>query len=121
MKEAKIYKELKLDDTEKGKLEFAIILEPYGENSKPVVSIESKISETQAWKVHIPLTQLKATRKALKEAKAAYKKYSKASKKAKKEEANTKKATTKKNSKKTAESCADKKCKKDNKQNEAKN
>lgn len=84
MKEAKIYKSIPLNGSENGSLDFAIIEEPYGVDSQAVVSICASISDTQSWKVHLPLNQIKAVRKALKESKAAHKKLKKESKKAEK-------------------------------------
>lgn len=84
MKEAKIYKSIPLNGSENGSLDFAIIEEPYGVDSQAVVSICASISDTQSWKIHLPLNQIKAVRKALKESKAAHKKLKKESKKSRK-------------------------------------
>lgn len=93
MKEAKIYKVLPLEGTEDGKIEFAVIAEPYGEGSKPVASIGVELEKGKIWKVHIPFNQIKDVRKALKDAKSAYKQYKKEAKKANK---NTNKEAQKK-------------------------
>ncbi|WP_299546156.1 hypothetical protein [uncultured Helicobacter sp.] len=84
MKEAKIYKSISLNGCENGSLDFAIIEEPYGKDSQAVVSICASISDTQSWKIHLPLSQIKAIRKALKESKVAYKKIKKENKKVQK-------------------------------------
>ncbi|MBX7491010.1 hypothetical protein [Helicobacter turcicus] len=84
MKETRIYKRLPLNGSENGRLDFAIIEEPYGEDSQAVVSICASIGDAQSWKIHLPLKQIKAIRKALKESKVAYKKLKKESKKAQK-------------------------------------
>lgn len=64
-----------LKESEGGKINFAIIEQPYGEGSKAVVSICVTLGESkESWKVHIPLTQIKEVRQALKEAKKACKK-----------------------------------------------
>jgi hypothetical protein len=69
---AKEIKEFKLSGTENGKIEVAIIQEPYGEGSNPVASIgvflESSNSEPD-WKVHIPKENIDEVIEALKEAK----------------------------------------------------
>lgn len=78
MKERAVYKTIPLKGSEGGTLEFAIIEEPYGEGSKAVVSICATLGESkESWKVHIPLTQIKETRQALKGSKKAYKKMKK--------------------------------------------
>lgn len=70
MKEAVIYKTIPLEDSEGGTLEFAVIEKPYGEGSKAVVSICASLGGgKESWKVHIPLTQIKESCKALKGAK----------------------------------------------------
>ena len=82
MKETKIYRSLPLEGRENGSIDFAIITNPYGEGSEAVVSICASINETQSWKIHLPIGQIKAIRKALKESKSAYKKLKKENKKA---------------------------------------
>lgn len=100
MKEAVVYKTIPLEMFEGGTLEFAVIEEPYGEGSKAVVSICASLGEgKEAWKVHIPLTQIKESCKALKEAKKARKKC----KDAKKKEAKAKEKEVKKDKKTKAE------------------
>ncbi|CAM3558539.1 MULTISPECIES: hypothetical protein [Helicobacter] len=82
MKEAVIYKTIPLEDSEGGTLEFAVIEKPYGEGSKAVVSICASLGGgKESWKVHIPLTQIKESCKALKGAKKARKKCKDAKKK----------------------------------------
>lgn len=96
MKEARVYKRLPLNGSENGTLDFAIIEEPYGEDSQAVVSICASVSD-ESWKIHLPLRQIKAIRKALKDSKIAYKKFKKESKKARKLAKKTKKSTKQNN------------------------
>jgi hypothetical protein len=64
--------EFPLSGTKNGKIEVAIIREPYGEGSDAVASIgvflESANSEPD-WKVHIPKEDIEKVIKALQEAK----------------------------------------------------
>ena len=74
MKEVKVFKEVDLNEV-KGKIKFATIREPYGAGSKPVVSISINLDgkEEEAWKIHIPISQVKEVRQILKEIRADYK------------------------------------------------
>ena len=71
MKEAQVYKTLPLNGSENGTLKFAVVTEPYGEKSQTIVSICASIDDTQSWKIHLPLCQIKDICKALKESKRA--------------------------------------------------
>ncbi|MCH5323160.1 MAG: hypothetical protein J1E31_06295 [Helicobacter sp.] len=94
MKEVEIFKEIDLNEA-KGKMKFAIIKEPYGAESKPVVSISVNLEDKEeAWKVHIPLSQVKEVRSILKEIRADYKQH----KKEKKQECEQKSKKVKKRS-----------------------
>lgn len=113
MKETSVYKTIPLKESKGGTLNFAVIEEPYGEGSKPVVSICATLSEKESWKVHIPLSQIKEVRQALKEAKKSCKKVKskekskdkevKKAKKAKNSKATTKEAKETKTAKKQAQ------------------
>lgn len=96
MKETAVYKTIPLKESKGGTLNFAVIEEPYGEGSKPVVSICATLNEKESWKVHIPLSQIKEVRQALKEAKKTRKKEKSKTKNKDKE---VKKAKKAKNSK----------------------
>jgi hypothetical protein len=66
-------KEFALSGTENGKIEVAIIKEPYGEGSAPVASVGIFLDSSNAepdWKVHIPKEDIDKVIEALKEAKA---------------------------------------------------
>ncbi len=70
MKEVKT---LPLSSTEKGKIEVAVLEEPYGAGSEPVASIGIFLdasNDEPDWKVHIPKADIDAVIEALKEAKA---------------------------------------------------
>ncbi|MCM1225484.1 MAG: hypothetical protein NC548_64670 [Lachnospiraceae bacterium] len=104
MKESSVYKTVPLKDYEGGKIEFAIIEEPYGEKSKPVVSICVSLGDgKESFKLHIPLSQVKEVRQVLKSSKKAYKKHkdSKKCKTAKKDKAKDKTKTKESKSTKT--------------------
>ena len=63
-----------LNGTRDGKIEVAVLENPYGEGSDPVASIGiflSGGSEEPDWKVHIPKANIDAVIAALEEAKAA--------------------------------------------------
>ena len=63
-----------LSGTENGKIEVAILQEPYGSESDPVASIGiflSGGSDEPDWKVHIPKANIEAVIAALNEAKKA--------------------------------------------------
>ncbi len=62
----------KLNGTQDGKIEVAVLENPYGEGSAPVVSIGiflSGGSEEPDWKVHIPKENIQAVIEALQKAK----------------------------------------------------
>ena len=69
---AKVIDEFKLSGTDDGKVEVAIIKEPYGEGSESVVSIgiflNSDASEPN-WKVHLPKDNIDEVITALQKAK----------------------------------------------------
>ena len=88
MKDTQIYKTLPLNGSENGTLKFAVINEPYSDKSQTVVSICASSDDTQSWKIHLPLCQIKDVCKALKESKKFYKKLSKEAKKAEKKKDN---------------------------------
>jgi hypothetical protein len=70
MKTTKQIKEFKLANTEKGVVKVSKIEEPYGENSKPVVSIAISLNGDEVdWKAHIPYENIDELIEALKEAK----------------------------------------------------
>ncbi len=68
-------KTIKLDGTKKGLISIANINEPYGSESKPVVSIgislKGDVNEPD-WKAHIPYANLDELIEALQEAKDKY-------------------------------------------------
>lgn len=99
MKETEIYKTIPLKESEGGTLNFAIIEEPYGEGSKAVISICASLGEgKESWKVHIPFSQIKEVRQALKEARKARKKQKTAKKPKDKEAKKSKEAKAKETS-----------------------
>jgi hypothetical protein len=62
-------KNFPLSGTKDGEIRVAKIIEPYGEDSKPVASIAISLSGEQSdWKVHIPYENLSEVIEALKEA-----------------------------------------------------
>jgi len=69
---AKVIDEFKLSGTEDGKVEVAVVKEPYGEGSDSVASIgiflNSDASEPN-WKVHLPKENIDAVISALQKAK----------------------------------------------------
>ena len=69
---SKVIDEFKLSGTEDGKIEVAIIKEPYGEGSESVASIgiflNSDANEPN-WKVHLPKENIDAVIDALQKAK----------------------------------------------------
>jgi len=70
MKKTIEIKEFKLANTEKGLIKVSKIEEPYGENSKPVVSIAISLNgEDVDWKAHIPYENIDELIESLKEAK----------------------------------------------------
>ncbi|ADV45750.1 hypothetical protein [Nitratifractor salsuginis] len=65
---------LPLSSAEKGKIEVAVIEEPYGAGSEPVASIGIFLdgsNEEPDWKVHIPKENIDGVIEALKKAKEA--------------------------------------------------
>ena len=70
MKKTKLIKELPLANTKEGLITISHIDEPYGENSKPVVSIGISLNgEDIYWKAHIPYENIDDVISALEEAK----------------------------------------------------
>jgi len=72
-KNIEVLKELKLSGTDDGKIELAIINEPYGKNSESVVSIGvflKSSNEEPDWKVHIPKDNISDIIKILEKAKS---------------------------------------------------
>ena len=72
MKEVKMIKEISLANTKDGAISVAIVKEPYGEGTAPIVSVGiwlSSTSEDPDWKVHIPVENLDDVIDALQEAK----------------------------------------------------
>jgi len=66
-------KTLPLSGTENGKIEVAVIEEPYGEGTAPVVSVGIFLDGKNAdpdWKVHLPKEDIDGVIAALEEAKA---------------------------------------------------
>jgi hypothetical protein len=73
MKKSILIKEFPLANTKEGKISISHIEEPYGENSKPVVSIGISLNgENVDWKAHIPYENIDDVIAALKEAKEKY-------------------------------------------------
>ena len=69
---SKIIDEFKLADTNYGKIEVAIIDEPYGDNTPSVVSIGVFLdneNKNPDWKIHIPKENIDDIIKALQKAK----------------------------------------------------
>ena len=76
MKNIKLIKSLPLANTKEGVITISHINEPYGEGSKPVVSIGISLNgeENQPdWKAHIPYENIDDVIEALKEAKEKFK------------------------------------------------
>ena len=75
MKKNVLIKSVPLAHTKEGTITISHIDEPYGENSKPVVSIGISLdgNESPNWKVHIPYENIDDVIIALKEAKEKYK------------------------------------------------
>jgi len=70
MKKAKLIKEFPLANTKEGIITVSHINEPYGENSKPVVSLGISLNGEQVdWKAHIPYENIDDVISALQEAK----------------------------------------------------
>jgi len=69
---SKIIDEVKLSGTENGKIEVAVISEPYGEGSDSVASIGVFLNSENKepdWKVHIPKENIDSVISALQKAK----------------------------------------------------
>ena len=76
MKNTKLIKTFPLANTKEGVITISHINEPYGEGSKPVVSIGISLNgeENQPdWKAHIPYENIDDVIAALKEAKEKFK------------------------------------------------
>jgi len=72
MKKTTLIKELPLANTKEGVISISKIEEPYGEGSKPVVSIGISLNgdvNNPDWKAHIPLENIDDVIEGLKEAK----------------------------------------------------
>ena len=70
MKKSIELKKIPLANTKEGTISIAHIEEPYGEGSKPVVSIGISLNgEEVDWKAHIPYENIDEVIEALKEAK----------------------------------------------------
>jgi hypothetical protein len=73
MKKHTVIKTIPLANTNEGVISVAHIEEPYGENSKPVVSIGISLNgEEVDWKAHIPYENVDDVIEALKEAKEKF-------------------------------------------------
>ena len=69
---SKIIDEVKLSGTENGKIEVAVISEPYGEGSDSVASIGVFLNSENRepnWKVHIPKENIESVISALQKTK----------------------------------------------------
>ena len=69
---SKVIEEVKLSGTENGKIEVAVISEPYGEGSDSVASIGVFLNSENKepdWKVHIPKENIDSVISALQKAK----------------------------------------------------
>ncbi len=75
MKTSTLIAEFPLANTKEGVITISHINEPYGEGSKPVVSIGISLSEDKKpdWKVHIPYENIDDVITALKTAKEKFK------------------------------------------------
>ena len=75
MKKTKLIKTIPLANTKEGIITISHIDEPYGENSKPVVSIGISLNGDENnpdWKAHIPYENINDVIEALKEAKEKF-------------------------------------------------
>ena len=73
MKKTKLLKTIPLANTKEGVITISHIDEPYGEGSKPVVSIGISLDGDEnnpSWKAHIPYENIDDVIEALKEAKS---------------------------------------------------
>jgi len=75
MKKSTLIKTIPLANTKEGIISISHIDEPYGEGSKPVVSIGISLDgeNTPDWKAHIPYENIDDVIEALKEAKEKFK------------------------------------------------
>jgi len=75
MKKVKLLKTIPLANTKEGIISISHIDEPYGEGSKPVVSIGISLDGENKpdWKAHIPYENIDDVIEALKEAKEKFK------------------------------------------------
>ena len=70
MKKTKLIKESPLANTKEGIISVSHIDEPYGENSKPVISLGISLNGSEVdWKAHIPYENIDDVILALQEAK----------------------------------------------------
>jgi len=74
MKNSKLIKSFPLANTKEGVITVSHIKEPYGEGSKPVVSIGISLNGENRpdWKAHIPYENIDDVIEALKEAKEKF-------------------------------------------------
>ncbi len=75
MKKTKLLKTIPLSHTKEGVITISHIDEPYGEGSKPVVSIGISLNGEENrpdWKAHIPYENINDVIEALKEAKEKF-------------------------------------------------
>jgi hypothetical protein len=75
MKKTTLIKTIPLANTKEGVITISHIEEPYGENSKPVVSIGISLDgdeKNPTWKAHIPYENVEDVIDALKEAKEKF-------------------------------------------------
>ena len=75
MKKTKLLKTIPLANTKEGIITISHIEEPYGEGSKPVVSIGISLNGEENkpdWKAHIPYENINDVIEALKEAKEKF-------------------------------------------------
>jgi len=75
MKKTKLIKTIPLANTKEGIISISHIDEPYGEGSKPVVSIGISLDGEESkpdWKAHIPYENIDDVIEALKEAKEKF-------------------------------------------------
>ncbi len=75
MKKTKLIKTIPLANTKEGIITISHIDEPYGEGSKPVVSIGISLNGEENkpdWKAHIPYENINDVIEALKEAKEKF-------------------------------------------------
>ena len=69
---SKVIDQFKLSQTDNGKIEVAIIAEPYGEGSQSVASVGIYLNSDNSepdWKIHLPKDNIDSVIEALKKAK----------------------------------------------------